>query len=665
MTEPSQAPNIVPFGKYKGSWNKDDPDRPRWNKDTNLVAEYDYCRADGSYAYTVRKGLNPNDEKCFIIARRNSMSFSDMDATGNTADWIWGQGDEPSVLFRLPELIAATKDNPGCRVLIPEGEKDVMTAVELGYIATCNPGGVFKWKDEFAPYLTGSESIIIPDKDEVGRQHASKISTSISGYAKRVGILSMPDGFKDLTEWKEAREKAGLTKEAIKAELDALIEVVTPAHRDFTEEQWREIRRLASLSPVQYDRERKEAANLLDVRLSTLDTIVDGLRPKKEEDAKGTPISFPELEPWHEQVEGEKLIEDLTNVIKKHVALSDEQALTTSFWILHAHAREAAEHFPRLHLESPVKRCGKTTLMNTVFHMVPRALETEFISKSALFRLIEEYQPTMLIDEVDSFLHDNEEMRGLLNAGHTRNGTTIISIPMGDGWEPRQFKVSGPTVIAGIGRIPETLEDRSITIHLKRRLKNEKIERLRSNRTEHLSVIGRRAARWVSDNIIKLINSDPELPNELNDRQHDNWRPLIAIADAISKDMGEKAREAAKVLSKEIVYEDDSAGIMLLADVADIIKEVDTTAEDIVKKLITMNDRPWPKWRKGEPLTKTSLARLLKPFHIKPKIMWEEKTVKKYLAKEIQDAKDRYVDGVFQAERAMSAIGAKRTPLSG
>jgi Protein of unknown function (DUF3631) len=77
---------------------------------------------------------------------------------------------------------------------------------------------------------------------------------------------------------------------------------------------------------------------------------------------------------------------------------------------------------------------------------------------------------------------------------------------------------------------PETLEDRSITIELRRRLKEEKITRLRSNRMGHLEALGRQAMRWAMDNRNLLSDADPMLPEELGDRAQDNWRMLIAIA---------------------------------------------------------------------------------------------------------------------------------------
>jgi len=78
---------------------------------------------------------------------------------------------------------------------------------------------------------------------------------------------------------------------------------------------------------------------------------------------------------------------------------------------------------------------------------------------------------------------------------------------------------------------------------------NETIERIRTTRRDHLAVLGRKAARWVADHKFALTDSDPELPDSLGDRKQDNWRPLIAIADAIGGESGAKARSTAVALS--------------------------------------------------------------------------------------------------------------------
>jgi len=411
-----------------------------------------------------------------------------------------------------------------------------------------------------------------------------------------------------------------------------------------TDEQREEIVRLAALPLIQYDQQRIAAAGRLGIRVGTLDEFVNRARqPVDDVVGQGTPLNLEDVSPWHEPVDGEGLVADLEAAIRKHVILNEHQALAVALWVMHAHALECADHSPRLHVASPAKRCGKSTLLKVIKQLVPKPISTENITTAALFRIIELAQPTLLIDEADIFLKDNEDMRALLNAGHDRGGQVIRTV--GDDFEPRAFSVWGPVIIAGIGQIPDTLEDRSITIALRRRKSDEQIERLRNRRTGHLDTLCRRAARWVTDSRTALSDADPALPEKLGDREQDNWRPLIAIANAISVVVGARARMAALEIRESV--EDESAAIMCLADVAAIFvdqNQATLSSQDLINRLTAMEDRPWPEWRRGQPLTKTGLARLLKPFGIKPKQVRLNPTtnVKGYEATPILEANARY-----------------------
>jgi putative DNA primase/helicase len=346
--------------------------------------------------------------------------------------------------------------------------------------------------------------------------------------------------------------------------------------------------------------------------------------------------------------------------IRKHVILSQHQALTVALWVMHAHAIDAAEHTPRLQIKSPTMRCGKTTVMNTIKPMLPKPVSTESITMAALFRVIAKWKPTLLIDEADSFLKredgkDNEDLRGILNAGHGRSGAVIRTV--GDEHEPRAFPVFGPVAYAWLvhrGRqVSETLADRSITIELRRRLSSEKITRLRSNRTDHLAILGRRAARWVSDHWADLTDADPSLPEGLSDRAQDNWRPLIAIADAMSAEIGKIARDAAITIAAERVDADVDAAIEALTDVAAIFEargaEFLTSARivDDLVGMVGMEDRPWAEWRRGRPITARGLAQLLKPFGIRPELTRPRgggRPERGYTVQRIREAAERFVE---------------------
>jgi putative DNA primase/helicase len=436
-----------------------------------------------------------------------------------------------------------------------------------------------------------------------------------------------------------------------------------------------EINGLSLLPVTQYDQQRKDAAKRLGMRVGTLDDLVERLRrptASDDVDKQGQEISFKPPEPWPDPVDGMMLVNDMIGAHRKYVIMSEHGALAVALWEIHAYALDAAEHSPRLQIKSPTYRCGKTTLMKLIKAIVPKPIETTNISMAALFRLIEMCQPTVLLDEAETSLkrengRDNEDMRMIFNAGHRRGDGVVRTV--GDDFEPRFFGVFGPLCFCWLVRrgeqVAQTIADRSITIELRRRLKDEEITRLRSNRIGNLSVLGRRAARWVADNMQVLMDAGPVMPDELNDRAQDNWRAMIAIADAISKDLGDRARAAALAIDAEAFFADDDASLLALADADAIFKSKQVEAakvgkvvealksEALVQELVELTDRPWKSWRKGsgngrEPMTKHSLARLLKPYGIRPrKIRFsdDEKDVHRgYEAKAIRDARERFVD---------------------
>lgn len=453
----------------------------------------------------------------------------------------------------------------------------------------------------------------------------------------------------------DAALSTGLSQNETDATVNAAIDAGKQSvEKGIPEHILSEIKRLAGLTNVQYELERKDAAIKLGIRAVVLDEQVRNFRQTDPTDElQGSPLSLPTIEPWPEPVDGESLLSEMETVIRRYVCLTDGQALAVALWIIHTHAIDAAEHYPRLHIASPAPRCGKTTLLRVIEPMVPKALHTENITISALFRVVEKIMPTLMIDEVDAFLRDKDELRGLLNAGHSRDGRVVRTV--GDDFEPRSFKVSCPVVLAGIGRIPATLEDRSITISLRRRLAHEKIERLRRAHALSLAAIGRRVARWVEDHFSGLMDADPDLPDALNDRAQDNWRPLIAIADKISPDTAKRARQAAEGLV-ENDGDEDNASIMMLADVAQIFltrKAERLSSQDLENGLKNMEDRPWADWRRGSGITKAEIARLLRPFGIRPKqIRFQPKpagTVKGYERAFVLEVAARYVHGDFSA----------------
>jgi len=398
------------------------------------------------------------------------------------------------------------------------------------------------------------------------------------------------------------------------------------------------IERLAKLSPLEYDQVRISEAEALNARTSTLDAAV-----KKARKAVDTEDNiFPDIEPWVVPVDGEDLLNDVVSIFKRYAILPDHAPEVAALWILNSYVHDAGYNSPMIMITSPEKRCGKTTTLNLFQALVNKPLPAGNISPAAIYRAIEKWRPSLLIDEADTFLKNNEEVAGVINSGHTKPSAFVIRCD-GDNNEPKQFSTWCPKVIAGIGNQRDTLEDRSIIFPLRRKLPHEQVERLRLDR-EGFDDLKRKCVRWAADNFNKCRNSDPEPIQDIEDRANDNWSPLLAIADLCN--WSEKARMAAVLIRGE-VEQSESIDTILLQDIQSIYKEQQTerlASQRICDLLAMIDDRPWSEWSKGRPITTNRLSGRLKMFGIHSKTIRlpNSERLKGYELSAFSDAFSRY-----------------------
>lgn len=409
-----------------------------------------------------------------------------------------------------------------------------------------------------------------------------------------------------------------------------------------------EIERLKTLDAVEYDRQRKDVADQLGIRTSTLDSQVEQARPIDESQGSngGNELGLFEPQPWPEEVDGDALADDIKRAISRHVVMSQAQAVTVSLWVIHAHAYECWRHTPRLGITAPEKGCGKSTLLDVLMGLVPKGLKTENLSTATMFRVVDGYQPTLLIDEFDTFLKRNEELRGALNAGHARGGRHLRC--EGDDNEVRGFKTFAPAALAGIGSLPPTLADRSIPILLQKRMQDELLEELTDEHLKHLNQLASQIARWCDDHQGDLATVKPELPPDVINRSADNLRPLLAIAETIGGDWPELARQASFSILAGTNDDGESIGVRLLADIRTVFGQTQADklpSKSLCQYLHAFEDRPWSEYGKREqPITPSQLARLLKSYGIAPgTIRWNGETPKGYQLSAFKDAFSRYL----------------------
>lgn len=373
--------------------------------------------------------------------------------------------------------------------------------------------------------------------------------------------------------------------------------------------------------------------------------LAEGQRVADEFALTGGELLLHETEPWPESVDGQELLAELTATVRRFVVLDETACLAVSLWIVLAHCYDSFSVLPLLALVSAVKRSGKTLLLTVIGVLVPRALPASNITPAALFRSVEKFHPTLLIDEVDTFLRDNAELNGILNSGHARLLANVVRT-VGDEYEPRCFSTWCPKVYAGIGRQRGTLEDRAIVVVLRRRAPQEQVARLRLDRLAEFEPLRRRLVRWAADNAESLSSCEPQMPDLASDRAADNWRPLLAIAEAIGGSWEESARAAARELTEGPDDEGD-ARVQLLADLRDLFvaRESERLASsEIVAHLAQMEERPWPEWRQDKAITARQVARLLEPFGVAPTTLrFGSQTKRGYSLEQFADAFARYL----------------------
>jgi putative DNA primase/helicase len=412
-----------------------------------------------------------------------------------------------------------------------------------------------------------------------------------------------------------------------------------------------EIERLAALDTAQYEIARNEAADKLGYRASVLDKLRDEkrralrLEGTKSDDGQGRPLTLPEVMPWPDPVEGDRVAEALKATFKRYIRMSDAEAAVCALWVLLSWTIDKFSKAPRLAITSPTKGCGKTTLLTLLSKLCRKSLRSGSTTPSVLFRAIEILHPTFLLDESEKFLEVGSEFHALLNQGHARGDFALRNV--GDNHEPRMFDTFCLAAFARNGRIPDDLEQRSIVIELQRRLPGEKLDVLRDDQTDHLGNLARMCSRWADDYADDFAN--PDMGGLIN-RTADNWRPLFAIADLIGSDWPMRIREAAQTL---IGTEPDSDDTILLADIKATFEAKDTdrlSSEEICETLVRMEGRPWAEYGKNaKSISKNQLAKRLKRFKVVPdSVRISDKTPKGYYRHQFQEVWDRYLSSTPQ-----------------
>jgi hypothetical protein len=318
---------------------------------------------------------------------------------------------------------------------------------------------------------------------------------------------------------------------------------------------------------------------------------------------------------------GAALLDAVHAALTRYVVLPSQAATdAVVLWIAASHAQPAWAHAPRLVIRAPERRCGKSRLLDVVEATSHNPVITVNASPAAVYRSITEDPPTMLVDEADTIFGPkaegaNEDLRGLFNAGHQRgrpalrydaSTSSVVSIPT--------FAMAA---FAGIGAMPDTIEDRAVIVHMRRRARDEKTDPYRSRRDRApLRDLAEQLTAWLRADLPALEHAVPAMPVE--DRAADTWEPLVAVADHAGGDWPERARAAAVALTAEAADSGEiSDRLRVLADCRTAFADdLALPTIELLARLWAIPDSGWNEFGPGG-LTGKKLGSLLREYGIR------------------------------------------------
>lgn len=375
------------------------------------------------------------------------------------------------------------------------------------------------------------------------------------------------------------------------------------------------IQQVASLSGLVYQQRRISAAEELGISVGSLDKLVKAAR------ALVSKPLFPhwEVESASEPVKPELLISKIVGRIRSHVVMPSDCALVVALWVALTWVHErAAVHSPILLVTSPEPNSGKSTLLGVLSFLVCRSLQSVGITAAPLYRAIEKWQPTIIVDEGDTAFIDNDDLRAAVNSGWTR-GQGVIRCDSETN-EPRMFSTFCPKAIGMKGRkLPETTMSRTVAIEMARKKPGEQVRDFRHVDDPQFAELRSMLARFAADNAERLLEAEPVLPKGFENRRAANWRLLLAIADLAGDELGRAARSAAEKVCGDALA--SSIGTDMLGDIKKAFESKGNSESILSRQLVEMlTEDPegrWCEWgRERKPITQKQLASLLREFRI-------------------------------------------------
>lgn len=465
------------------------------------------------------------------------------------------------------------------KVVLCEGELDALALISKSIAAVSGPAGAGTFKEEWMCFFPSPKKIyLLYDNDKSGEGGVQKAASIQKKAGCGVYISTLPkmeEGKKDITDW--LRDNKDITP----AQLEQLIyeewaqpyqEKVNPSE-NISEESSKEKTQPQEKNP------EKEIARLLDgdsgeKRLFSAQDWVDGrlvyggvFDGKKIMVASDGKIILPENKECKfsrvaitaecvkrvrsgESVTGADLVNRLTEIFSSHVFFKDNRIpALLAIWTMGTYLYQIFSSYGYLWVTSPVKRCGKSLLLDLLSHLCYNATGRMVTpSEAAIFRIVDANNATLIIDEVEALRSkDREKNAGLLsliNAGFQRNSVVPRMEAHGKSFIINYFDTYSPKVLAGINSVVDTIEDRAFRILMARKRKGEQVNRFNLRKCESsLALLVDDLHLWAQQNAAKVaveyeIVDSTSLEN-LDDRAKDIWEPILAIGGVVKKEKPE------------------------------------------------------------------------------------------------------------------------------
>lgn len=376
------------------------------------------------------------------------------------------------------------------------------------------------------------------------------------------------------------------------------------------------------------------------------------------------------------RIHGADLLDDVEAFFARFVAFPSEAARIASvLWAAHTHLMDVFDATPRLAFLSPEPGSGKTRALEVTELLVPNPMLAVSASTAALFRSVADMagRPTILFDEIDTVFgpkaKENEELRGLLNAGHRRSGVSYRCVGDGANQTVVAFPSYAALAMGGLGSLPDTILTRSVIVRMRKRGPGEKVESFRARLHEPEGhALRKRLAEWAKLITDQVTGVYPEMPEGVNDRPADVWEPLLTVADAAGGSWPERGREACVELLATATPDSVSLGVRLLMDIRTVLAEhggPKIFTRDLLAALCSLPEAPWAELNKGKGLNEYSLGRFLKDYEITSKtIRVEAAKAKGYERTDFTDAWGRYCPAPASGE-SVASVASETSQVSG